>query len=190
VAIRIYLMPTVVGTRAVRDVRMPKYIALFVGRCTCIHYGPELVCLLVAEVTPAEHTAITANADVSAFPVDLDGLVTNAARLVITNALEALNVPAQWVANGMTFRLVLRRLAGIFQLLQGVNGRGLRFLQASLSSPISSLPANVRTAMQDAATTLQLDATGITGATTLRAALTTIGAQFDARPVLACRVSL
>ena len=95
-------------------------------------------------------------------------------------------MPAQWIANGQTYRIVLRRLAGIFQLLQNVQGRRLRFLQAALDATIADLPANVRQAMQDAAAALNLSTTGITGATTLRVALASIGAQFDARPILAC----
>ncbi len=188
--IRVYLMPIITGQRAGFTRRLPKYLALVSGKCTFIRYGPEDVGLLVVDSTDPEHTALIANADVRAFPADLDTAVTNGARTQIVNALEALNVPAQWVANGQTFRVVFRRLAGIFQLLQNVGGRGLRFLQVSLDNQISTLPANVRQAMQDAATALNLSTAGITGTTTLRAALATIGAQFDSRPVRACGVLL
>lgn len=190
--IRVYLMPIVVGARGrFSQVRLPKYLGLVDGRsCTMLSYGQEDACLFVVDSTDAQHTALTANADVRAFPADLDTTVTAGNRAAIVNALEALNVPAQWVANGQTFRVVLRRLVGMFLLLQRVHGRGFRFLQASLDSQVSALPANVRQSMQDAAADLQLSNAGITGTTTLRAALATIGAQFDARPVQACKVSL
>ena len=187
--IRVYLMPIVLAERGGFTRRIAKYLDLG-GRSTTIPYGQENVAIFICDVTDPQHTAIIANTDVRAMPADLDTAVTNAARTQIVNALELLNVPAQWIANGQTFRIVLRRLAGIFQLLQNVHGRGLRFLQASLDAQISALPQNVRDAMQDAAAVLQLNTAGITGATTVRVALATIGAQFDARPVLACKTSL
>lgn len=190
--VRVYLMPVVVGSRGrFVDVRLPKYLSLVDGSsCTCLHYGQEDACIFVVDSTAAQHTALTANADVRAMPEDLDTAITNAARTQIVNALESLNVPAQWVANGQTFRVVLRRLVGIFLLLQRVHGRGFRFLQQALDNQVSTLPANVRQAMADAADDLQLDRSGIAGTTTLRAALTAIGAQFELRPVRACKTSL
>ncbi len=193
--VRVYLMPYVLtgtGAPGPRGVaRRPKYIDSLPGiRLTAIQYAQEPVCLLVADTDAAMHASLTANADVRAFPDNLDNLVTAGNRTAIVNALEAANVPAHWVANGQTFRIVLRRLAGMFSLLQNVHGRGLRFLQASLDAQISALPANVRQAMQEASAYLQLDTTGITGTTTLRAALAQIGAQFDAKPVRGCKVDL
>ena len=192
-------MPMITAARGGATRRLPKYLDLIDaaaatpqerGHMTCVQYGQEDVCLLVAEVTDAQHAAAVASADVRAFPADLDTAVSGANRTAIVNALEALNVPAQWVANGQTFRMVLRRLNGIFMLLQNVHGRGFRFLQQALDNQISTLPANVRQSMQDAAAALNLNTSGITGATTLRVALATIGAQFDARPVRACKTLL
>lgn len=190
--IRVYLMPIVFGSRGrFSQVRLPKYLGLVDGSsCTMLQYGQEDVCLFVVDVTGAQHTNLIANADVSAFPADLDTAVTGGNRAAVVNALEALNVPAHWVANGQTFRMVLRRLNGMFLLLQNVHGRGFRFLQQALDNQINTLPANVRQAMQDAAEALQLSTAGITGATTLRNALAEIGSQFEARPVFACRTSL
>lgn len=189
--VRVYLMPVLTAQRGGFTRRLPKYLGLVDGsRCTFIRYGQEDAGLFVVDSTDAQHAALVANADVRALPADLDTAVTNAARTQIVNALEALNVPAHWVANGQTFRIVLRRLVGMFLLLQRVHGRGFRFLQQALDNQISTLPANVRQAMQDAAVDLQLDTAGITGATTLRVAMATIGAQFDQRPLLACKVSL
>ncbi len=193
--VRVYLMPlTNAGTPRFPTARVPKYLGSLTSpgcpRFTILQYAQEPVCLLIADTDAAIHASLTANADVRTFPDNLDTLVTAGNRTAIVNALEAANVPAQWVANGQTFRVVLRRLRGMFDLLCNVHGRGLRFLQAGLDNPISDLPAPVRQAMQDAAATLQLDTAGITGATTLRAALAAIGAQFDARPVRGCRVDL
>ncbi len=190
--IRVYLMPIVVGSRGrFASIRLPKYLGLVDGRsCTMLRYGQEDACLFVADATDDQHAALLANSDVRAFPADLDTVVTSGARTQIVNALEALNVPAQWVANGQTFRIVLRRLAGIFALQCNMEGRALRFLQASLDSQVSTLPQAVRNGMQDAADALGLSTTGITGTTTLRAALAAIGAQFESRPVIACKTAL
>lgn len=182
--LRVYLMPMFVGNRGGHILCIPKYIDLVNGSsCTSIEYGQELVCLFILDSSDDQHSALIANTDVRALPEDLDTVVTVGTRTQIVNALESLNVPAHWVANGQTFRIVLRRLRGIFQLVQNVRGRGLRFLQASLDSQISGLPANTRQALQDAATDQQLSTAGITNATTLRAALAAIGAQFDSRPI-------
>lgn len=193
--VRVYLMPLVTQARGrFPTVRVPKYMATLeqpgCPRFTVFPYAQEPVCLLIADTDASIHTSLTGNSDVRALPDNLDSNVTAGNRTAVVNALEAANVPAHWIANGQTFRMVLRRLAGIFQLLTGVHARGFRFLQQGLDNQISTLPLNVRQAMQDAAATLQLDTTGITGSTTLRAALATIGAQFDSRPVLACRTSL
>lgn len=188
--VRVYLMPRVGTGDSPANGRRAKYSTLTAGQTRTLRYGPELVCLFVADTTETEHAAITANPDVRAFPENLDSLVTAGNRTAIVNALEAANVPAQWVANGQTFRMVLRRLAGIFELLKNVDARGFRFLQQALGNQISTLPANVRNAMQQAAEFLGLDTTGITGSTTLRAALTIIGAQFEQRPILALGITL
>lgn len=184
--VRVYLTPMIEAQRGSFTRRLPKYLDLVDGsRCTCLRYGQEGACLFVVDATPAQHAALIANPDVSALPADLDSTVTGGARTQIVNDLEGLNVPGQWVANGQTFRVVLRRLVGIFMLLQRVHGRGFRFLQQALDNQINTLPANVRQAMQDAAADLNLSTSGISGATTLRAALAAIGAQFDARPIIA-----
>jgi hypothetical protein len=194
--LRVYLMPVIsvdmpIGPGgALRPVKEAKYASLIMGGKTRLRYDPEPACLLIADTTAGEHAAVIANSDVRAFPDNLDTAVTNGARTAIVNALEALSIPAQWVANGQTFRAVLRRLAGILQLSQAVHGRGLRFLQASLDSPISALPVGVRQAMQAAAAQLEVSTTGITLSTTVRQALAAIGAQFEARPLLVRGVAL
>ncbi len=90
----------------------------------------------------------------------------------------------------MTFREFVRRLAGIFIVTQSVHGRKFRLLQAALSDPLNTLPAGAIQALQAIAIQQGLDTTGITGATTLRSALTTLCAQYATRPLLYAGVSL
>ena len=203
-AIRIYLMPMVqapVDTPLVRqrpnvtEFWIPKYLQTSERHpdVTVFMFGREPVCLYVANLSQTEHDLLVANSDVRAFPSNIDAVVTDAARVQIVNALEGLNIPAHWVANGDSFRIVFRRLVGISCLLSNINGEqghGLRFLQSRLDSSVSAIPAAARSAIQNAAVALGLSTAGITGVTTLRAALANIGAQFDSRAVQACGVSL
>lgn len=188
--IRVYLMPTMLENQGrYPNVKRAKYRALL-SNSACIHYGPEPYCIVLSDVDSTQHANVMANADVRALPADLNTTIVNGTRTTIVNALESASIPAQWVTNGMSFRTFLRRLAGIFLVLQGVHGRKFRLLQAALDDPLSTLPAGARQALQDIATQQQLDTTGITGATTLRAALATLCAQYATRPLLYAGVSL
>lgn len=180
--IRVYLMPRIGTGATMGDARRAKYGHLLPGWAP-IYYGPEPYCIVMDDVDAATHAAVVANADVRALPADLNTAIVNGARTAIVSTLEAATIPAQWVANGMTYRTFLRRLAGIFFLTQRMHGKKFRLLQAALDDPISALPANVRQAFGDAAQELGLDTSGITGATLLRAALASIGAQFANSPV-------
>lgn len=188
--IRVYLMPTILADEgAHKNLKRAKYRTLL-SNSACIHYGPEPYCIVLSDVDATQHANVMANADVRTLPADLDTTIVNGTRTTIVNTLEAGSIPAQWVANGMTFREFLRRLAGIFMITQGVSGRKFRLLQAALDDPLSSLPAGARQALQDIATQQQLDTTGITGTTTLRAALTALCVQYATRPLSYAGVSL
>ena len=183
-------MPTVlVDIGPHKNIKRAKYRELL-SNSSVIHYGPEPYCIVISDVDATQNTNVTANADVRALPADLDTTITSGVRTTIANLLEAARIPAQWVSTGMTYRAFLRRLAGIFMLLQGVHGRKFRLLQAALDDALSTLPAGARQALQDFATQQQLDTTGITGATTLRAALATLCAQYATRPLSYAGVSL
>lgn len=189
--IRVYLMPTVVrgGTDQFALSKRAKYRELL-SNSAQIHYGPEPYCIVVSDVNATEHANVTANSDVRTLPQDLDTTIAAGVRTTIVNTLEAAGIPAQWVATGMTFRAFLRRLNGIFAIAQGVHGKKFRLLLSALEDPISSLPAAARQALLDIAAREQLSTAGITGASTLRAALTVLCSQFDSRPVQYGGVSL
>ena len=182
--VRVYLMPQITGGTGNRYEagKRAKYVRLL-SNSAVIHYGPEPYSIVMSDVSAAEHSAVMANADVRAIPEDLDSTITNAQRVTITSTLEGASIPAQWVTNGMAYRVFVRRLAGIFEILQRVHGRKLSFLQAALDDPISALPLNVRQAFAAGAADAQLDTTGITLSTTLRAALANIGSQYANRPL-------
>ena len=187
--VRVYLMPIVVAPRGrFAAIRQPKYLGMVDGRsCTMIEYGAEEVCLFVVDVTNRQHNALAALIDVSALPENLDTQVSAASRAVMVSALEGFGIPAHWIENGQTFRIVLRRLSGIFGMCCDVRGRGLRFLQANLDDQIGALPAGVRASMAEGARALNVSIAGIGVTEKVREVLAAIGAQFDARPVLACK---
>lgn len=194
-AIRVYLMPRIGSGLTHLDARRQKYR---IAKSRCIRYGAELYALVIADVSAAEHTALVANADVRALPADLDTTLTATARTQMIAALEEAFIPAQWLTVGMTYRVILRRLVGMFFFVQGMEERGARFLNnresrgiALLDDPISSLPLAVRQSIQPTATALFIDVSGVTGgSTTLRAALAAIGGQFAARSFMARGVAL
>ncbi len=187
--VRAYLMPTIVAPAGRYTLKRAKYRTLL-SNSACLHYGPEPYCMVLSDVDATQHSNVMANADVRAAPADLDTTITNGTRTTIVNALEAASIPAQWVINGMTFRVFVRRLAGIFLVTQGVHGKKFRLLQATLDDPLSALPLAARQALQDIASREQLDTAGITGATTLRATLTALCAQYATRPLVYAGVTL
>lgn len=186
-AIRVYLMPRIGSGLTHLDARRQKYP---LSKSRCIRCGQEMFCVVIADVTNAEHTAVAANADVRALPADLDTTLNAAARTAIVDILEAMRVPAQWVTVGMTFRVVLRRLVGMFFVLQSLEERNIRLLSADLEAPVSSLSLGARQALQGVASDLSFDGSAVNGSTSLRAVLAGIGNQFAARSFKARGVDL
>lgn len=131
---RAYLTP-MTGTGAAVDPNRGKYIdsefrgtklpGIVKSRATIMPFGSSRVCLMGAETTELEHTQLMAQSDVYAFPEDLGKPVTDAS--TIQAALLAFGVPHDWVRNGMTYREVLRKISGMFQLMQNMSGQKIHF---------------------------------------------------------------
>lgn len=180
-AIRYYFMP-LTGTGTRQDPRLPKYRATDVpgGAYTLLPYGAEPICCVRLDVTPAQHTALTAHTDVLAVPADLTQPV-GASLPAVQNGLEILNIPSHWLTSTHTYRQVLRGILTVFMFVQTVHGVTADRLFASgitLNTPFSQLPAAMRQALQDAAARGAFDASGLTGATTLRQLLQELGDQW------------
>lgn len=171
-----YILP-MAGTGALADPFRPKYS---LGATWQWVPTPREWGIAWADSTPAEQAALALNADVIVVPA-LDNTI---ALTATKNALEALNVPAQWLTAGMTYRTVLRVLVGIASYIQRCDGLGqVVTLAGNLDRTFSSLSAGVRNTLSAAADSLGLDRTGISGTTTLREALRIIGQQFAQRGV-------
>ena len=181
-SIRFYLVPKdgdgLTHFTAIR----PKYIAdAIVGPWQAMDYGQEDWMLVAADVTPTEHSTIAANADVVAVPANLNNTV-GAQLGTVQSKLEAANIPADWVTSGMTYRIVLKwtiRIILLMQRFHGLDGAAARFFNSGLTldSTVSDLPVAVRQRLAAAAARWNLDITGITGSTTIRAALRYLGQQ-------------
>jgi hypothetical protein len=124
-------------------------------------------------------------------PADLDALLTVGQVAAVQTALEAIPLPAEWVTTAFTWRGLLRIVLGICRFMARYT---VVFAEATqlttrvftggvdLTRTIGSLPLAVRTALTATATSLGLDTTGVTGATTLRGLLRTVGLQGAATP--------
>ncbi len=155
-------------------VRQEKYIpALGVDR-QMVDFGANGI--VWANTTPAQDTTLGANADVIVIP-PLDNTI---ALVATQNALETLNIPAQWLTAGMTYRTVLRVVVGMaaFYIRAVDNFGAVLPLAGNLDKTLSQLSAAVRSALASASDSLGLDRSQITTATTVREALRIIGQQF------------
>lgn len=180
---RIYLMPIIGDGLTKQTANRCKYGSLLTSYST-LTYGPERFCMVGSDTTTDQHTNVMANSDVRVFPDNIDSTITANQRTQIINILDIMNVPSGWINVGMTFRVIIRRLAGMFIILQGIDGKGFRFLQRGLDETLSVLPMPVLFALTDVANRFNLDTTGILNTTTLRDTLINFGNQFRFIPLI------
>lgn len=150
-----------------------------------IRYGDDGAFIVWADVTPTQHTALAANADLVALPANTTNTV-GANLTTVQSALESFNIPADWVTSGMTYRQVLRGVATLFQFAQMFHGRGYgKLIQAgvTLDTQFNALPQGVKNALLDTAQALNYDTSGLTGAITVRQILRLMAQQWGSAPV-------
>lgn len=177
---RIYLLP-VAGDGISQGGFFPKYLTAIAGSWQQLDYGQELWTLVSADVTNAEQTSISANADVTAVPANLDQQVGGALATVQAK-LEAANLPADWVTSGMTYRTVLKwsiRLMLLMQRFHGLDTAADRFFASGLTldSTIGDIPTTPRQRVNTAATSFGLDTSSLTLATPIRTAFRVLAQQ-------------
>ena len=126
-AIEFFLVPMVgTGTRA--DPYRGRYTDdPAVVRSGCIRYSisDSAICLIEADQTYLDTVAAQPDATLIATETNLDDAIGGTRLVAISNELEAVNVPTQWLAASDTGREVIRVIAGIFQFAQrheGLNG--------------------------------------------------------------------
>jgi hypothetical protein len=171
-ALRFYVVPKVVDPGLGANV--PKYIFAMNLPFRAMDYGLEDTFLVGAQVTNTQHTALAANIDVITIPAGLDNQISLTALSQVQARLEGINVPADWVTTNHTYRDVIRITGKLFLYMQRFHAQQLRkfFLSGvTLDTQVKQLTSTQRTAMTDAATSLNLDVSVINGNMTLRQAL-------------------
>lgn len=76
------------------------------------------VCIMVADVSQAQHEQLAVEPDVAGAPEDIDQNISPTALPKVQAVLEALRIPADWVDTTYTYRAILRMVAGLFQFAQ------------------------------------------------------------------------
>jgi hypothetical protein len=185
----VYFMPAVgVGTKA--DPRRAKYQTNLAaaGVMYAQHdYGGEPTFMVAVRNIPAAlHTTISGDAACLVVPdldVPIGTRLTNA-----VNKLEAMNVPASWMADTQTFRQALRVVYAIFDIAERLLGLGrANLFQAgvTLDTTFGSLAAGVRQDLRDVADsfTPPLDYSAVTNSTTIRQLFKGLADQRSGSPV-------
>ncbi len=181
-AVRFYVVPKIGtggGSTVTRDAFRPKYIEAIGVTWAAVNYGAEATFLVGADVSAAQHASISANADVTSIPANLDTQV--GANLTATqNALEALNIPADWVTAAHTYRQIITLVVKLFKVLQRLNGRWQQTIfeaGITLSTTMAELTQNQRDRLQDVADSFGINNSGVTGTTTIRQTLRILAQQ-------------
>lgn len=185
-ALRFYLVPETTFVLGGQTQRWPKYFTpdVWSGNASFQDFGAEPVFLVGADVTNAQHTALGANADVSAAPANLASTVgANLATLQAT--LTGFKIPNSWITSGMTWATVLRWVFRICYLMQRFQRFGKFFDTLNLDSTVSQLSQTKRDRLNQAAQSIGLDTSGITGAMTIQQALINLGNQITVPATIA-----
>lgn len=77
-------------------------------------YGSINEAIVVADISDVDHAALSANSDVYSFPVGLDATMTVTERSAANTFFETVGIPGDWLAQGDTFRSVLRTVTQMF----------------------------------------------------------------------------
>jgi hypothetical protein len=193
-----YLMPITTESTGKPGVRVPAYYDTFRSNglsWSMVDYGAEPVCVVkVLNIVNADHNTIAADPDVTVVPTTLSNTVGGALNTVQT-ALEANNIPSEWVTSGMTYQQVLKGVLGLFQFQQRVYGMAPTLTlfdpndNITMSTQIKNLPAQVRTVLQTAAESMGFVVSDLTGNDTMRDFYRTLRQQLAVVPIQAFGVT-
>jgi hypothetical protein len=100
--------------------------------------------LLARDISEADHASLILNADVYAFPDNLDSPVSDAR---VSTFFEAIRLPTDWLTPSTTYRELLRQVAGMMQFNQrygGISGGHSIFENATLSTRLRQMTTQER----------------------------------------------
>lgn len=181
---RLYVIPIVGSGSGRADPRHPKYVNEAGLAWNAMDYGAIPWALVAADTTTAQHNALVANADVTAFPANLGGTI-GANLTAVQNALEAARLPAGWVTAADTYATVARTVAGLMQFAQrytALSGQELVPSTINLNTQFQALSAQRQADLLATANDLGYSTAGLQPTTTLRAILKNLADQWGARP--------
>jgi len=137
--------------------------------------------VLIANLDATQEAALLAQPDVIAIQ-DLDNTIPNiTVRDIIRSYLEAVSIPSQWVVVGMSYRIILRVVIGLWRfraIIQHFAGHRIFLETLNLDKTIGELSTEMRDALAATSDALDLDYSSITGLTTIREMLYIAGQQF------------
>lgn len=148
-------------------------------------YGLIPAGLVCANVTSEQHDILAALPDVAAAPENIDQTIGPAAVGIVQNVLETLRIPAEWVDTTYTYRDILRRVAGLFQLSQaykGMHGDQLITAASQLDLRWNQIPTDRRANIQATADALGYTYADVTNQWTARRILMYLGNQWGNKP--------
>lgn len=171
----------ITGAGTITDARRPKYADTDLAGViwSMMDYGSEPFCL----VGTADNAALNARADVTAMSTALDTNLSAASVTSIKTALEAQNIPSNWVTTANTYRQFVRVIAGLFSLLQRFAFYSVTSLFSgnTLTTTFGTLSATMQGNILSAAADLGLSTAGLTASTTIRQMLVSVGQQYASK---------
>jgi hypothetical protein len=177
-ATRFYIVPSVSIFGPAGEQRFPKYVSALTGNFGPLFYGFQPVFLVACDLTPAQDASVVANADVFAYPFNLDTNISGGAIASTRNAHEAFFIPAQDIP--VTYRLMARYVAGLFTYMQRLQfvvaartGSNQLVIDtgAKLNVQFGTLPVENQGDVINAAQSLGYDTSFIVGTSQIRAIL-------------------
>lgn len=106
-------------------------------------YGLVDMTIVAADVTPAQHTVLAAQAGVIAVPDPIDSAVGTTRLAATRAAVESLNIPGGWIQATTTYRTIVRTITGMFLYMQRITAHTMQnpFTNGlNLAATYSSLP--------------------------------------------------
>jgi hypothetical protein len=177
--VRFCLVPSVGSGSGPQDAIRPKYFADWSQthpgdsiQAEWKDFGWDGSFLVGANVTTAQQAEIASHPDVVVIPANLDSNV-GANLTTVQATLEALNIPADWINAGHSYRDIIRNVLKFFQYISRFEARELTafFFDMSLETLFSDITQAQRDAMLSAAVSLNLNTANITLSMKLRQVL-------------------
>ncbi len=186
-AIRFYFVPAeIIQPLNQQPRRGPKYFKWRYGTGVLIasdwiDYGTEEVFLVGADLSIAEHDALVLNADVTPMPEDLSTTVSGGEINDLKTSFEAFKVPGNWITAGTSYTVILKRLAGMFFVLQCIQGempQDVKWVPANLNASLNTLSQISKDALTVCEVRYSFDTSGYTGTSPVRNVLAELADQW------------